>query len=53
MTPEEQAEVERLCRLIQVEKDQEILLKLTEQLNALLERAENKLKNRRDEKKAC
>ena len=46
MTPEERAEVERLVRLIQEEKDHVKFLELITQLNDLLDRKERRLDNR-------
>jgi len=43
MLPEEQAEMERLCRLIQDEKDHAQFTKLVSELNALFERKDRRL----------
>jgi hypothetical protein len=43
MTPEERAEMERLCQLIQVEKDANKFTNLVFQLNSLFKRKERRL----------
>jgi len=43
MTAEERAEVERLCRLIQDEKDDDKFVKLIYQLDSLFKRKERRL----------
>ena len=45
MTPEERAEMERLCRKIIEEKDKGKFLQLMRELNDLLERKEQRLEN--------
>jgi hypothetical protein len=45
MTPEETAEMHRLCNLIQVEKDRHKFLEYVTALNNLLERKENRLED--------
>ena len=44
MTPEERAEMNKLCRQIAVEQDRQILTQLIERLNDLLARTDGKLK---------
>ena len=43
MTPEENTEMERLCRLIQEEKDHKKFVDLIDQLNSLLTHKESRL----------
>ena len=50
MTPEETAEMNRLCGLIAVEKDHVKFVQYVRQLNDLLERKEHRLVERDKEK---
>jgi hypothetical protein len=52
MTADERAEMERLCRLIAVEKDQTKFIALVRQLNELLEHKGNRFKNQQSSTKA-
>jgi hypothetical protein len=45
MTPEERAEMNRLCERIQTEQDPHIFMDLVDQLNQLLARKERRLEH--------
>jgi hypothetical protein len=52
MTPEETAEMHRLCNLIQAEKDRDKFLEYVTQLNNLLEHKDHRLEERDSRRKA-
>ena len=51
MTPEERAEMNRLCERIQAEQDPQIFMDLVDQLNQLLARKEKRLEYPADARK--